>query len=210
MHRTAIVAAAFAVMLWAQTVSPRADDALVDVLLFASPGQIDLNVYPSDVRTELARYLARYRAYRSQRPRPAKAASVEGMVYDARVSYERRLAAASADPKAPALAAAYVDSLRPCYEWEDSHECPEREAIFAATYERAHPGGPLTAFLPLLAAHRWLCAAESYKSENRPEGAARSRKEYERAISNARASKSPLIRFAAERLSERNSCMGRP
>ena len=53
------------------------------------------------------------------------------MVHEAQVRYERRLAATSSDQNAPALAAAYVDSLRPCYEWEGFHDCPEREASFA-------------------------------------------------------------------------------
>jgi len=132
------------------------------------------------------------------------------MVYTAWVGYERKLAAVSGDPKAPALAAAYVDRLRPCYEWEGFHDCPEREAIFAADYQTANPGGPFSDYLPLLAAHLWLCAAEAYEYEKQPEGAARSRRAYETMVSTARQSKTLLIRLAAERLAERSSCFSQP
>ena len=61
------------------------------------------------------------------------------MFYDARVRYERRLAAVSDHRQAPTLAAAYVDQLRPCYEWEGLHDRPGREAVFATEYLTAHP-----------------------------------------------------------------------
>jgi hypothetical protein len=129
------------------------------------------------------------------------------MLYSSVVRYEGKLVAVSGDPRAPALAAAYVDSLRPCYEWEGYHECPEQEAKFAAEYQTAHPGGPFSEYLPLLEAHRWLCTVEAYEYEKQPEGAARSRRAYEQTISKARQSKSLLVRLAAERLVERNHCL---
>jgi len=46
------------------------------------------------------------------------------MIRTSQVNYERRLAAVSDDPRAPQLAVTYVDSLRPCYEWEGYHDCP--------------------------------------------------------------------------------------
>src|ERR1035437_799095 len=113
-------------------------------------------------------------------------------------------------PKAPALPPADVDRLRPCYEWEGFHDCPEREAIFAADYQTANPGGPFSDYLRLLAAHRWLCAAEAYEYEKQPEGAAWSRRAYETMVSTARQSKTLLIRLAAERLAERSSCFSQP
>jgi hypothetical protein len=187
-----------------------ARDALLDLLLFEAVRPIDPKAYSPDVRLELEGYLQRYGAYRSKRPRPMKLASEQGMVYTASVAYERRLAAVSPDPRAPALAKEYVDRLRPCYEWEGFHGCPEREAIFATDYQTANPGGPFREYLPLLAAHRWLCAAEAYDYEKRPENAVQSRRAYETMVSTARQSKTLLIRLAAERLAERNRCLPQP
>lgn len=33
--------------------------------------------------------------------------------------------------------------------------------LIAAEYRAAHPDGPFSQFLPLLEAHRWLCAASA-------------------------------------------------
>jgi hypothetical protein len=125
------------------------------------------------------------------------------MVYYARSGYERQLAAASGSP---AVAAEYVRKLKPCIEWEGFHDCPEDEAKFAMNYRTAHPRGVLSDYLLLLAAHRWLCAAEAYEYEKQPEEAARSRREYDRAIAQAKGAKGALFRFAAEGLAERGKC----
>jgi hypothetical protein len=206
----AAVCAALPLGLRSQTAGVSARDALVDRLLFGAADPIDPKAYSLDVRIELESYLRRYKAYRSKRPRPAKLASEQGIVYTAWVEYERRLAAVSLDPKAPALAKEYVDRLRPCYEWEGAHECPEHEAVFAADYQTANPGGPFSEYLPLLVAHRWLCSAEAYAYEKQAENAARSRRAYEAMISTALQSKDLLIHLAAEWLAERNSCLRRP
>jgi hypothetical protein len=57
-------------------------------------------------------------------------------------------------------------------------------------------------YLPLLAAHRWLCAAEGYDYEKRPEAAARSRREFEARVRIAAQSSNALIRAAAARLAD--------
>jgi hypothetical protein len=105
--------------------------------------------------------------------------------------------AVAADANAQALAFEYVDRLRPCYEGEGYHDCPEREAVFAAKFSAAKPSGPFKEYLPLLAAHRWLCAAEAHDYEKRPKDAARSRRAYEDAISVARGSSALLIRVGS-------------
>jgi hypothetical protein len=210
--RGVLVAAGLAAVppgLWSQAISATARDEIVGLLVLSADLPIDLKAYPPDASAELQRYLQRYKAYRSKRVRSMKS-GLDAMVYTAWVGYERKLAAVSGDPKAPALAAAYVDRLRPCYEWEGFHDCPEREAIFAADYQTANPGGPFSDYLPLLAAHLWLCAAEAYEYEKQPEGAARSRRAYETMVSTARQSKTLLIRLAAERLAERSSCFSQP
>jgi hypothetical protein len=131
------------------------------------------------------------------------------MVYTVQVRYEAKLAAVADSPRAPDLALAYVERLRPCYEWEGYHDCPEREAIFARDYQATHPDGPFREYLPLLEAHRWLCAAEGYDYEKQPEEAARSRREFDRSITAAKRSKSLMVRLAAERLAERGYYYGR-
>ena len=128
------------------------------------------------------------------------------MQYDAQVSYERRLVAITGDPVAVKLAADYVDQLRPCYEWEGFHDCPEREALFADEYQAAHPDGPFHEYLTLLSAHRWLCTAEAFDYEKRPADSSRSHQLYEERVARARQSPSLLIRSAADRLSARNRC----
>jgi len=128
------------------------------------------------------------------------------MVYAARVRYERLLVTFANDQKAQGLAVEYVSRLQPCYEWEGYHDCPEREASFATAYLSAHLDSPFKDYLPLLAAHRWLCAAEGYDYEKRTDGAARSRREYQNAISTAHRSASLLVRTAAQALEARGRC----
>jgi hypothetical protein len=180
-------------------------DALLDLLLWGMHQNDELAAYPPELREDLVKVLHRSQAYRSQRPAPAGSPR-QKMLRSKLLRYERMLVAVTDDSKAPALAAAYVDRLRPCYEWEGYHDCPEREASFAIEYAKANPGGPFAAFLPLLAAHRWLCTAEAYEYEKRSDDAARSRREYERALSTAGGSRAPLVRAAAHALQTRGSC----
>jgi hypothetical protein len=189
---------------WAQTAkSP--DDALLDVLVWGVHQSIDLKAYPPQVGAELEKVVQQSQTYRSQRREPLNSPELK-MVHAALVRYERMLVAVAADANAQAIAFEYVDRLRPCYEWEGYHDCPEREAVFAAKYSAANPRGPFNEYLPLLAAHRWLCAAEAYDYEKRPRDAARSRRAYEEAISVARGSSALLIRAAAEALQRRGQC----
>lgn len=193
----------------AQPADPKREDALLDLLVFGQIGPIDPQAYPTPIRVELRQYLKRSAAYRSPRTRPAKSTLYE-MVYSARVRYERKLAAISDHPQAPALAFDFVEQLHPCYEWEGLSECPQREAIFAAAYQSARPDGPFSSYLPLLIAHRNLCAAEAYTFEQKSAEAARTRRDYEEALAVALTSKSPLVRTAATRLAARGSCLAQP
>jgi hypothetical protein len=185
---------------------PNVDDALVELLVWGlyAVRSIDPAAYAPAVRAELEVHLRRASAYRSRRPVPV--GSEMRMVHSAQVAYERRLVAVTGDAAAPSLAATYVDKLRPCYEWEGVHDCPEQEAIFADDYLAANPQSPFAAYLPLLAAHRWLCAAEGYDYEKRPEDAARSRREFEARVRIAAQSPNALIRAAAVRLAARGRC----
>lgn len=166
----------------------------------------------ADVAARVQSVEDRCRAFAARTPKPT-ADSLGGMVATARWSYEQRLFAV-ANGDVGAEAARYVAALRPCYEWEGFHDCPEREAIFADEYLKAHPASPFAASLPLLAAHRWLCAAEGYEYEQRsgapaPKpgvGLARARLAYVQRLAAARASRDPLIRFAAETLDARGAC----
>jgi hypothetical protein len=180
-------------------------DVLLDALVFGVHSPVDVSPYSGALRTEFENYLRRTDAYRSPRP-PAGVGEAE-MVDAARVNYERRLVASARVPDAVALAVAYVDSLRPCYEWEGFHDCPEAEAIFAQNYQSAHPDGPFRDYLPLLAASRWLCAADAYDYERRPADAARSRRAYTEQLAIARASTVVMIRTAAARLAQRGRCL---
>jgi hypothetical protein len=152
------------------------------------------------------RYRQRADAYRSKRP-GATTNDEWQMVIPAWIRYERRLVAMSADPRAPSLAFEYVSNLRPCYEWEGLPECPEREAKFADAYHASHPQGPFSHYLPLLSAHRWLCAAEAYETANDQAALASSRRLYEQRLAAARTSTSLLVRAAADELAARGRCL---
>jgi hypothetical protein len=165
---------------------------------------IDPAAYPPAVKTAIERYLSLAAAYHPTGPVPS--AADFRMVYEARVNYERKLAAISGDRQAPRLAREYVAELRPCYEWEGYHDCPEREARFADEYQEAHPNSPFSAYLPFLAAHRWLCTSEAYIYEKRPSDAELSRRRYENEIAVAGKSELLLVRTAAESLMKRGKC----
>jgi hypothetical protein len=178
---------------------------LIDVLVFGADLKIDLTPYSAGVRAEIEERRQRFDAYESKRSRPTPDSEL-AMVFAAQSRYERRLVAMSTSPEVDALAMAYVTDLRPCYEWEGGSECPEREAGFAARYQADHPSGPFSQYLPLLEAHRWLCAAEGYESEKKPAEAARSRGSYEKVLAVALQSASLLVRTAATELGTRARC----
>jgi len=196
------------VALWIRHPLPRTPantaDAILDVLVWGIHMPIDPALYSADLRAEVQQYLRRASAYQPKRAVPS--ARDMGMVYAAQVGYETRLVANSNDPSAPALAQSYVTRLRPCYEWEGFHDCPEREARFADEYQADNPNGPFSIYLSLLTAHRWLCAAEAYDYEGKLDDAQRSRHLYEQRLPVARQSRVLLIRTAAEQLAVRGRC----
>jgi hypothetical protein len=177
--------------------------SLVDLLVWDADLSIDIAAYPADVRAQIDALRKRSKAYKSSRPKTDD--GLNGMGYGARVRYERRLVAA-AGAETDALALAYVNDLRPYYEWEGGSEGPRMEAEFAAQYQAAHPAGPFSHYLPLLEAHRWLCAAEGFDYEKSSADAAKSRAAYSKALSVAQQSKSLLVRTAATELGKRNKC----
>jgi hypothetical protein len=183
-----------------------ADDALLDALVFEPLLAFDSRAYPADFRTELDGYLlgARRNLRQGRAPDTREAALFQA----ARTRYAARLIAVGGD-EASALAAAYVDALRPCYEWEGLHDCPEREAVFADHYQAAHASGPFRSYLPLLSAHRWLCAAEAFDFEKNPDQASRSRQHYRDRLAIALRSDSAMIRYAASHLATRAACFAR-
>lgn len=185
-------------------VSP--DDALLDALVFEPRLAFDSRAYPEDSRMELDAYLLR--AERHLRPGRALETGEAAILQAARRRYAARLIGVGGD-EAAALAEAYVAALKPCYEWEGLHECPEHEAAFADQYQAAHGSGPFRSYLPLLSAHRWLCAAEAYDYEKKPDQASRSRQRARERMATAAASDSALIRHAARHLSTRATCFGR-
>jgi hypothetical protein len=195
--------AAIAIPGGAQTA--RTERHVLDAIVFYANPPSEIGRYPSDIREELEGYLQRVRDYRP-RPRPPRLGSEMTMMYAAREGYEGKLVAAAVTPGVERLAQEYVDNLRPCYEWESFHECPEREAFFAEQYLLAHPAAPFADLLRVLAAHRWLCTAEAYEYEQQPANAARARREYREALETAVHSESRLMRVAAEELKASDRC----
>ena len=186
----------------AQASSPRAQ--LADLLLWGADTTPSITGLTPALQSEVDRYRRRWAAYK-RGLRPTQDSTMT-MVRDNQVRYERRLVAIGRTPQARTLAAAYVKALRPCYEWEGFHDCPEREAQFADSYQGAHSAGPFREYLPLLAGHRWLCAAEGYQYEKSFTNVDRTRAEYERAIAVALKSPDQLVRASAEELKKRGTC----
>jgi len=181
--------------------------SILDLLVWGAQMNVDLSGYSSDVRGEAEAVIARSKAYQSKRPQPANPDGPSRMVHQARVTYERRLVAMARTPEADLSALGYVTDLAPCYEWEGYSDCPAREAEFAAEYQEAHPTGPFSEFLPLLQAHRWLCAAEGFDYEKNANGAATARARYRAALSTASASRDRLVRIGATELRARGTCI---
>ena len=200
-----LVVAALSAVGSAQGSAGAARYSLVDALVFGDYLSIDITPYAADVRLQIQQYQSRFATYQSKRVKPIGSSELI-MGYNALVRYEGRLVAVSVAAGVDALAVAYVTDLAPCYEWEGFHDCPEREAMFAATYQAAHLNGPFSQYLPLLEAHRWSCAAEGYDSEKSPVEAARTRQSYAQALAVARGSTSLLIRTAAVELGTRARC----
>lgn len=182
---------------------PRRD--VLDVVVFYAAAPRDLDRYPVRVRQELQRFLALARAYRP-RSRPARLGSEMRMVLAAREGYERKLVAGASGTDPSRLAQEYVDALRPCYEWEGFHDCPAHEALFAEQHLRERPDTPFRDVLRVLAAHRWLCAAEGYEYEQKPADARRARRAYEQALEVAMGSRSALMKAAAAELKTNGRC----
>jgi hypothetical protein len=206
MKRTAILLVS---LLMIAAAAPHAQSrryTLLDVVVFGAFLEVDMAAYTPDIRSLLQQHVARSKAYRP-RPRPArKADPLMDMVFAARENYERRLVAAANRPGVDRLAQQYVDELKPCYEWEGMHDCPEAEAKFAQQYLANNPNSPFREFLPLLAANRWLCTAEGYDFEERPREAARSRRAAAAPLATALKAQSVLLRTAAQELRARNKC----
>jgi hypothetical protein len=182
------------------------EEVLLDVLVWGMHmGPVRPDAFTGALKEEVDAYLRRATSYQSTRPVPP-AGGLLDMVYDANVRYERRLAAVSDAPEGSRLAVEYVDSLRPCYEWEGSRECPEREALFADQYQSAHASGPFSQYLPLLSAHRWLCVAEAIDAgEHRQESEVPRQLSRDR-LASALQSRMALVRSAAQQLSLRGRC----
>ena len=208
MNVDALITWAWLVSSWAitGTAQPTAQRGILDVVVFYADAPRDVDRYPLAVRQELQRFIERARAYRP-RPRPPRLGSEMRMVYAAREGYEAKLAASASAAGTAALAQQYVDALRPCYEWEGFHDCPEREALFAEQYLLERQDTPFRDFLRVLAAHRWLCTAEGYEYEKKPTEAVRARRAYEEALTVALAdSRSPLMTTAAGELKGSGRC----
>jgi hypothetical protein len=178
---------------------------LLDVVVFGAWLEVDRSTYPAAVQALLTQHIARWKAYQP-RPRPEKLDPVREMVLEARENYERRLVAVTAGSGADRLARQYVDALRPCYEWEGFHDCPEWEAKFAEDYLGKNLNSPFRELLPLLAANRWLCAAEGYELEGVETEAARARRTAAAPLAVALKSRSLLIRTAAQEQKARGRC----
>jgi hypothetical protein len=182
-----------------------ANRSVLDAIVFYAEPPADVARFPRDVGEDLVRYFQRLRAYRP-RPRPARLGSEMTMVYAARERYEGKLVASSTTSGVEPLAHEYVDTLRPCYEWEGFPDCPEREAIFAERYLADHPDTPFAGLLRVLAAHRWLCTAEAYEYQRQPGSAEHARHEYQRTLAIAVTVDSPLMRVAASELESSGRC----
>jgi hypothetical protein len=192
-----------------------AADAILKRLVFncQEPAAVATAERDSDITTRLRAVDERCNAFRARIP-PPRTDSAEGLAANARWLYAQRLFAMSTGDTA-AEATRYATALHPCYEWEGYHDCPEHEAVFADTYSKDHPTSPLAQYLPLLAAHRWQCAAEAYAYEQRNHvpagrgsvGMAEARRRAAADLATALRCADPLVRHGAETLKRTGSCV---
>ncbi len=168
---------------------------------------------PPEVAKRVDEFASRCDLFRKENAKP-RSDSGEGMAAAARWGYEGRLFAVTNGGGADASARDYVETLRPCYEWEGYSDCPEREAVFADRYLARHPDGPFAAYLPLLGAHRWFCVAEAYEYEAKNHvrhgpgavGLQEARRRWKADLAKALRSPDPLVRFGAEALQQTGRC----
>jgi hypothetical protein len=179
-------------------------DALLNALVWGTYESLDPLHFAEDIRHEVADYVRRATQNCPMISPPPSGR--QEMIQTAMLRSACRLTALSDRRDARQLAEGYAVGLQPCLDWEGRHDCPEREAKFADQYRPVHIDGPFSAFLPLLAAHRWLCAAEAYELEGRRAEAYLDRRWYEQRLGLALRSNSLMVRAAAERLSERGRC----
>ena len=197
-----LVAAVLVTSASAQVTTPAQRFTLLYAVVFY--GTPPTSGYDADVLRESQQFAQRAASYRP-RPRPPGLGSEMTMVYAAREGYERKLVAA-AGPGVDRAAQQYVDELRPCYEWEGFHDCPEREATFAETYLSVNPDSPFRELLELLTAHRWLCVAQAYEREGAVEAATRARSAYSARLQRSLKTQSPMLRTAARELEAHGHC----
>ena len=193
-------------MSWSSGAPAQGRSSILDLLVWGTHMNVDLSDYPADVRTEAEAVIARSKAYKSRRSQPTDSDGLSTMVHHARVAYERRLVAMARTPGAEAMALAYVTDLTPCYEWEGYSDCPAREASFASDYQRTRPNAPFKELLPLLEAHRWLCAADGFDYEKNAGGATSARARYRASLKVAAVSNDRLVRIGATELEGRGTC----
>jgi hypothetical protein len=170
--------------------------------VFAQPSGLSARAYPADVAADVRLLQERYGSPQAGTPGIPETPE-QIMALDAS-RWRQMLTAVAGDSQAQERARRYVDAWRRCYEWEGFHDCPEQDAR-AADSHRANPSA-LAEFLTLLAAHRWLCAAEGYEFEGRPTQGAESRRAFRNRVALAAKARSPMIRAAAQRLSARGTC----
>ncbi len=203
----ALSASVPAVPLSAQS-SPSPDAHAWVFTLIWGPGDGPQRPAPPHLRPAMDRFLARWKAFREAPPPPGRPSELH-MLHARRQQYQRVLYSIAASPKADEQAKDYVRRLNPPYEWEGFPDSPEREARFAESYLAAEPDSPFRHYLPLLAAHCWLCAAEAYDFQGGRDGeqkAASSREAYKRNLAAAQVSAEPLIRAAAQALEAIGRC----
>ena len=187
-------------------------EEVLKLLVFGCAGERPAPAAEKDpaVSARLKQFEDRCDAFKARTPEPPKGSDV-AMAANARWQYAQRLFAV-AGGDAAAEATQYATALRPCYEWEGFPDCPEREAVFADDYLTAHPTSAFASFLPLLSAHRWLCAAEADEGSIRSgkptkqTAMVHARQTYAARLLTARASPDPLVRFAADTLEETGAC----
>jgi hypothetical protein len=210
-----ILLALFAALFPALQSQGRPDESVAKLLFFGfcADAPQSIGAPTPDVAARLDAFANRCERFKAAHPAP-QANSGEGMAANARWMYEGRLFAVARRDGAESEAVQYVQALRPCYEWEGYHDCPEREAAFADRYLRAHPASGFADYLPLLAAHRWQCAAEAYEYEARNHvplardsvGLAEARRRSLADLATALRSGDPLVRSAAEFLKRSHAC----
>jgi len=159
----------------------------------------DIAGLPDPLRARLSTYLTRRAAFTSSYE--GTASGFEGAASDAKKrALERAIVSIVDDPKAGALAIAFLKEAPIAAEWKLGLEGPTAEAAFAEDYLERQAAPPLAPFLYIFIAHRQRAAFEVAERARAAAAQAAAARKYRTFLQRARAAQDPIYGLIADDL----------